>query len=166
MVFAAWVLLDFWGSAFGSRIELYFWETSCGPPTLLQPCIQFPVQGECLAEGLAQGSCISKTLTQIFGEKMIEIGVRFGAVFWTPDLGPRIGPLFVSYVRNKSGAQNGVTFLLPFWAPEIVVFCRSYVFKLSRIVGPFPIDDRCLGMFPTKKPGMRHCRGTLAIGQF
>ncbi len=48
--------------------------------------------------------------------------VRFGVVIWTPDLGPRIGHLFVSYARNKSGAQYGVTFLLPFWAPEIVVF--------------------------------------------
>jgi hypothetical protein len=46
--------------------------------------------------------------------------------------------------------------LIPFWIPEIVVFCCSYVFKLSKIVGPFSIDDRCLGMFPTKKPGMRH----------
>ena len=103
---------------------------------------------------MAQGFCISKTLTHLFGEKMIEIGVRFGVVFWTPDLDPRIGPLFVSYACNKSGAQNGVTFLIPFWTPEIVVFRRSYVFKCSGLVGPFPIDDRCLGMFPTKKPGM------------
>ncbi len=136
------------------------------PPNVASAMYSIPVQGGYLAEGLAHGSCISKTLTHIFGEKMIEIRVRFGAVFWTPDLDPRIGPLFVSYARNKSGAQNGVTFLLPFWAPGIVVFCRSYVFKFSGIVGPFPIDDRCLGMFPTKKPGMRHCRGTLAIGQF